>query len=330
MANSKFVRPGSDSSMVLIFVAFAAVAIWSTVPLTIRLLTTLKRRSGLYFWSLLATSWGLSIRQIGLLTSFLAPQCPWTLSLCLAQAGWVAMVSGFSMVIYSRLNIIVENRRIRRFALAMIVFNGVVWHIAMTTLSAGIARERNTGHRERIPAWQRIHDPLERVQIVMFSAQETIISFFYVRAAYQYLKNRFAQQDKTRSAMFLLLLVQVIIVAVDIALIVIDFAGYLQLKLFIHSFVYSVKLELEFVVLNQLVELSRMGIAGIPSFSFDVAPSSKMDRSVTAEAKHPGLVELMLPFPSVTLDLESQRSRGSKTSRCSLDFITTPDCINSR
>lgn len=67
--------------------------------------------------------------------------------------------------------------------------------------------------------------------------------------------------------MFLRLGVQIVIVAVDIALIVIDFANFLELKLFIHSFVYSVKLELEFVVLNQLVELSQLGGPGLPSFA---------------------------------------------------------------
>ncbi|KAF2023134.1 hypothetical protein EK21DRAFT_47103, partial [Setomelanomma holmii] len=215
--------------------------------------TTLKCRSGVYFYSLLITSWGLSIQQIGFCTQFLAPKCPWILSLILSQGGWVAMVTGFSMALYGRLNIILHSRKTRRAVLGMVVANGVVWHVAMVTLSSGIARARRMGQGDHVL------DPFERVQIVMFSAQEMIISFFYVRAAYQYLKSRFAKKDKTRSAMFLLLLVQVAIVVVDVALIVIDFAGYLQLKLFIHSFVCSVKLELEFVVLNQLVELSRMG-----------------------------------------------------------------------
>jgi hypothetical protein len=306
-----------------VFVSFAAVAIWSTVPLTLRLLTTLKRRSGVYFWSLIVTSWGLSVRQIGFLTQFLVPRCPWILSLILAQGGWVAMVTGFSVVLYSRLNIILETRGTRELVLAMIVFNGVIWHIAMVTISSGIAVERNTGHADRVAAWQRILGPLERVQIVMFSVQEITISFFYVRAAYQYLKSRFAQPGKTRSAMCLLLLVQIVIIAVDIALIVIDFAGYLQLKLFIHSFVYSVKLELEFVVLNQLVELSRLGVPGVPSFSIAVPAVGAIDNFPPAKGNSPDtVVDLVLPTPSTTLDLESA---SSITSIESLRFVTTPE-----
>ncbi|OAL52286.1 hypothetical protein IQ07DRAFT_597923 [Pyrenochaeta sp. DS3sAY3a] len=325
MANDTFLRYNSCSPLIYVFVAFASVAIWSTIPLTIRLLTTLKRRSGLYFWSILITSWGLSIRQIGFVVQFLAPSRPWHIALFMSQVGWIAMVSGFSIVLYSRLNIILESWKTRRAVLAMIVFNGVVWHVAMATLSAGIATERNTGHPERIAAWQAVMHPMERVQIVMFSAQEIVISFFYVRAAYQYLQSRYAQKGKTRSAMFLLLLVQIVIIAADIALIVIDLAGYLQLKLFIHSFVYAVKLELEFVVLNQLLELSQMGVPGIPSFSFPVSSRGVAD---AGNGKGPRvMVAVDEHVPAMTSDLELQRT---VTPKCSLDFITKPHRIASR
>ncbi|KAF2489065.1 hypothetical protein BU16DRAFT_440592, partial [Lophium mytilinum] len=245
-----------------VFIAFAAVAIWSSVPLTIRLLTTLKKRSGLYFYSILITTWGLSIRQLGYVLQFLVPSTPWPLGDLMAQLGWVAMVTGFSTVLYSRLNIILESRSVRRAVLYTIMFNGVVLHVLMITMSLGIAGSRyaakHGSHHAAtlLPRWQSPYSYMEKVQIVIFSLQEIAISFFYVRAAHQYLQSRFAQRGKTRQAMFLLLFVQIIIISVDIALIAIDFAGYLQLKLFIHSFVYSVKLELEFVVLNQLVELS--------------------------------------------------------------------------
>ncbi|KAF2099407.1 hypothetical protein NA57DRAFT_74907 [Rhizodiscina lignyota] len=248
-----------------VFIAFSAVAIWSSVPLTLRVFTTLKRRRGPYFWSLLITSWGLCIRQIGYTLSFLAPWVSWIASNILAQAGWVAMVTGFSVVLYSRLNLIVESRKVRRWALVMIVADGLIFHPAMITLSIGQIALRHEGKLHAVAQWQSVFKPLERIQILVFSAQETIISFFYVWAAYQYLRSRFEQGGKTRSAMILLLVVQLVIVAVDIALIAIDFAGLLELKLFIHSFVYAAKLELEFVVLNQLVELSKLGVPGLPS-----------------------------------------------------------------
>jgi hypothetical protein len=62
--------------------------------------------------------------------------------------------------------------------------------------------------------------------------------------------------------MWLLVGAQAVVVALDLAIIILDFCGYLMLKLFINSFCYCVKLELEFMVLNQLVEISRLGMAG--------------------------------------------------------------------
>jgi hypothetical protein len=238
------------------------------------------------------------------------------------------MVTGFSLVLYSRLSIIVHNRRIRQLVLAMIIFNGVVWHTAMTTLSTGKAIERYGGHRHKLLAWEYIDYYFERVQIIMFCTQETVILILYVHAAYRYLKSGFTDQGKTRRVMTTLVLVQLTIILIDIGLITIDFAGYLQLKLFINSFVYSAKLELEVVVLNQLVELSQLGISGVPSFSIAVTPCAKADLSEPNTVGGHGMITLVQPVSlRKSLDLESQQSRESKASGYSLDFITTPNRI---
>lgn len=101
----------------------------------------------------------------------------------------------------------------------------------------------------------------------MFSAQEIIISFFYVRAACCYLHSRFAKKNDARGPMTFLVLIQAVVVAADVAIVVIDLLGYLKVKTFVHSFVYIVKLELEFVTINHLVELSKMGLHGAISWS---------------------------------------------------------------
>jgi hypothetical protein len=180
-----------------------------------------------------------------------------------------------------------------------------------------------------LPTWNRIHDPVEKTQIVVFSVQETVISFFYVRAAYQYLRSRFAHPGKTRQAMFLLLLVQFIIIVFDVAIIFIDLAGYLQLKVFIHSFVYSGKLELEFVVLNQLVGLSQLGLSGMVSIDFP-----RQDKHVVENEDIAGriaksvTVEKMLPKRRLNSDSRVDlESCASKRSRDTLEFVTVPDLM---
>jgi hypothetical protein len=133
--------------------------------------------------------------------------------------------------------------------------------------------------------------------------------------------------------MFLLLLIQVVIITLDITIIVMDLAGYLKLKVLVHSFVYSVKLELEFVVLNQLVELSKMGVHGIPSFNLAVAGAcmAGVEDEAATKKKRGAMDRQMLPAWKATsdsaLDLESC---NSNTSAGSLDFITTPQGMDSR
>lgn len=262
-------------SLKRIFIAFGAVAVWSSVPLTLRLFVTLKRHGGVYFWSILATSWGLCIREIGYILSFLVPGSPLWLTSIFSQGGWIAMVLGFSVMLYSRLNLILESRAIRQRILIMIVVVGCIFYPFMATLSIAQTALRHNGQLHEYAAWSRVMTPMERIQLVFILGQENIISFFYTQAAYQYLHNRFEDRGKTRKAMLLLLAVQILILLIDIAILVIDFAGMLEVKLFIHSFVYSVKLELEFVVLNQLVDISKLGVPGLPTCSFDPEHGNK-------------------------------------------------------
>jgi hypothetical protein len=133
-------------NLLSLFIAFGAVAFWSTLTLTVRLLTTLKKRSGTYFYSILITTWGLTIRQVGNFIQFYAPRCPWQIGFIMQQVGWVGMISGFSMVLYSRLTIILESHKARRAVLGMIVFNGFVWHTVMITVLSGMRTTQYAGN----------------------------------------------------------------------------------------------------------------------------------------------------------------------------------------
>lgn len=126
--------------------------------------------------------------------------------------------------------------------------------------------------------------------------------------------------------MILLLLVQVVIIAVDITLIVIDLAGYVSLKVSIHSFVYCIKLEMEFVVLNQLVELSKMGVPGIPSFQPALSSACRPDDTEAANKKDsPQSFVRELASRRATMDsCMDMESLESTSSQRTLAFITTP------
>lgn len=247
-----------------IIAVFTGLAIWSTLHLTVQILFFFKQYRGLYFWSLIITSWALSIREVGFLMRWVAPNVPWQFSLALAEAGWIGMVTGFSIVLWSRLQIITSNSLVMRGVLGMIVTNGFVFHSALVILQYGLA----AASKSERGAWLRILNPFERIQITMFTVQEVIISGLYMRATYKLLQERIIHHaDTTRKALLLLFVVQTVVIMLDIIVITLDLAGYFTLKAIIHSWVYGLKLELEFVVLNQLMEIAKAGIPGLSTVS---------------------------------------------------------------
>jgi hypothetical protein len=163
----------------------------------------------------------------------------------------------------------------------------------------------------------------------MFSTQEIIITSLYVRAAYQYLQSKFnAQKSKTRSAICLLLFAQVVIILLDVTIVGLNMAGLSKLKAIVHSFIYCIKLELEFVVLNQLIDISKMGITGIQSISHAVpqvhaTPPQHTIVSSDVEGGCKNVPALEISVNS-TVDVESCDSRSTAQT---LTFITTPQSM---
>jgi hypothetical protein len=182
-----------------------------------------------------------------------------------------SMVTGFSIVLWSRLNIIIQDRRIRRGILAMILINAVIFHSALVALQFGLAASKGS---QRAP-WLRILNPMERTQITMFTVQEIIISLFYIHATWKILHDRIVHhREQTRKVLIMLFVVQTTVVMMDIVVITLDLSGWFTLKAIIHSWVYGIKLELEFVVLNQLVEIARAGVPGLSTITDDSVPDT--------------------------------------------------------
>jgi hypothetical protein len=88
------------------------------------------------------------------------------------------------------------------------------------------------------------------LQITFFYSNEILLSVYYILVAARHLRGLNTQRDKFRKIIGLLLRVQAIAVLLNISVIVVDYVGLLRLKRFVHSFVYYVKLELKFIVLN--------------------------------------------------------------------------------
>lgn len=230
---------------------FTALPIWTTVELTFTIFYIFRRYTGLYFWSVLITTWGVTLHAIGFILKFCVPQFNWILATVLAEIGWVGMVSGFSVVLFSRLGLVVRSRTVRKWTLVMIIADAFCFHVP--TIVFQFAVSNKSTHKKYLPYMA----PMERVQVMAFSVQETIISALYIYFTLQYLKTSF--QKSTRKTIALLVAIQVTVVLADIVVITLDYCEYFTLKAVLHSFVYAVKLQLEFVVLNDVKAMASKG-----------------------------------------------------------------------
>lgn len=232
--------------------AFSAVPMWMTLELTFQIYATFKKYGGLYFWSLLVCTWSLTIRQISRICVYFVPGCNQVFSLTFAMLGWVGTVTGFAVVLYSQLHLVTRNRRILRGVLGMIVADVFILHLPTMVAQIGVV----TKHQ---PSWISWYPAMEKVQVVGFSVQETIISGIYIYAARRMVKGSYNTQ--TKHCIRLLILVQIICILLNVPSIVLTYADIFLFKVTLTSFEYAIKLKLEFIVLNQLIGIVKHGIA---------------------------------------------------------------------
>ncbi|KAL8927886.1 MAG: hypothetical protein Q9172_001186 [Xanthocarpia lactea] len=229
--------------------AATAVAWVFVVELDLTILLTFRRRSGLYFWSLLISSWGCVLHAMGFILKFLVGS-GWQVNLPFIEIGWVSMVTGQAFVLYSRLHLVLRNQKTLRYILWMIIANGFCLHIPTVVFTVGINSPSQ-------PFWQPKFDIMERIQLIIFSIQECLISTIYIVSTVRILGSVY--HSMTRKVMLQLILINVICIGMDMVLIGLQFSANYVPQASIKPMIYAIKLKLEFTVLNQLMGLSKVG-----------------------------------------------------------------------
>ncbi|KAL1640387.1 hypothetical protein SLS58_007060 [Diplodia intermedia] len=243
----------------LVMIAFLAIALFNAAELIVMVLITFKRYSGLYFWSVLVAAGGIPIYCLGFTLKFFVTDVPNMnyIGLAFVIVGWIPMVTGQSLALYSRLNLVVHDHRKLRWVLWMIIVNGCAFHGATTGLA--FAAEGST-------RMASIYSAYEKAELLAFAVQECTISGLYIYETWKILRPTSAAQGKRITAVRRnLICVNVIVILLDMALIGIELANQYKLQTTFKGFVYSVKLRLEFSVLNTLLR----AIQGHTSSSYD-------------------------------------------------------------
>lgn len=232
----------------MVIAGFFAVACFNCVEILVSLLNRFKRRDGLYFWSMTVATLGIVLHSVVVLLRYysLGPNFPLCVLTCL---GWYGMVTGQSVVLYSRLHLVVPDRAKTRWVLVMIVINFCVLHVPVTVLFLG-SNTRESKHF--LPAF----NVYERVQLAGFFVQESIISGLYIYETARGLKPIFAiKRAMERKVMRHMITVNVVVILLDVSLLVTQYLSHFQIATTYKPVVYSIKLKMEFVVLNKLLLL---------------------------------------------------------------------------
>ncbi|KAF5020129.1 hypothetical protein F66182_7840 [Fusarium sp. NRRL 66182] len=225
-----------------------AIACYNCVEILISLLHRFKRHDGLYFWSMIVATLGIILHSIVVLLRYysLGPNFLLCVLTCI---GWYGMVTGQSVVLYSRLHLIVEDRSRTRWVLYMIIINFCILHVPTTILFLGSNTRDSSRYLEAFNVY-------ERIQLAGFCIQETIISGLYIWETSRGLKPIFAvKKAMERKIIRYLIIVNVLVILLDISLIVTQYMSHFNIQTTYKPVVYSIKLKMEFVVLNKLLLL---------------------------------------------------------------------------
>ncbi|RHZ65896.1 hypothetical protein CDV55_106376 [Aspergillus turcosus] len=240
---------GNSLALKITIATLAGITWYNAIELIILVFVTFSRYRGCYFWSLLiSSSIGLVPYSVGFLLKFFQLTEPW-LSVTFITIGWWCMVTGQSIVLYSRLHLVLRNPRILRRVLTLILVDAVIFHIPTTVLTYG----SNIAGPDTRSVYIRGYKVMEKIQMTGFCLQEFLISGLYIWETIRML--RLDPDRGKRKIMYQLVAINLIIILMDLGLLVVEYMNKYIMETMIKGVIYSIKLKLEFAVLGKLVYL---------------------------------------------------------------------------
>ena len=162
-------------------VSFLAISLYNVIVLNIIIFATFTRREGVYFWSFIFATWDIAPYAIGFALKYFDINVVWWVSYILVSVGWWVMVIGQSMVLYSGLHLIVQGAPMLWWVHCIIIFDAV-WIGILDTCLAWLS-----GRPDAPLSIINIFLTFDKVQVVVFCVQESIISALYIYKTVQLL-----------------------------------------------------------------------------------------------------------------------------------------------
>lgn len=237
---------GNSFALQAFIASLLSLALFSALELLVLVFSVFHVYRGLYFWSLLITALlGVIPDALGLLLKYFKLAPIW-IPVTLSTAGWSVMLTGQSLVLYSRLHLILRDQRVLRFVLGMIIVDAIVLQVPQIIASYGVIYACHL-------AFGRFFNVWEKVQLTGFFVQEVVISSVFIVQTLKLLRSYPTRSKRRTSIMHQLLAINLVIITMDISLLTLEFIGLFIIQTVLKTFFYTVKLKLEIAVLSRLV-----------------------------------------------------------------------------
>lgn len=230
----------------IVVVTVATLSIYNSLELLLLVASRFREWRSLLFISLVVASFGIIPYFVGFVMEYFLLAVFWA-DMILSSIGWIFLITGQSVVLYSRLGLILNSQRILKAVKWMIIIDAIIFHISTTVVQYGKMYGHERAHFARALFY------IEKIQMTGFCIQEFIISGIYMWKTVELLK--VISKKGTRKVMIELFLINCIIVLGDIGLLALEYSGQRVMERTFKGFIYSVKLKLEFATLTKLVDL---------------------------------------------------------------------------
>ena len=249
-------RPGEDVAAG----AFIGITLYVFVEVNVMIFRAFKKRQGLYFWSMQIGTLGILVETVGIILKYFGSPSTdhiWPLYTLFILIGWGAYTTAQSLVLYSRLHLVMRNQKIQRYVLYMIVstiFTLVLPHAILMWPAY------NTSDHHMSSLWSPREAIVQRYTQLRYMVTESIISGLYIWSLAPLL--RLKSNVRQRRVMIDLIYVNIVVIAFDILQVLLVYTNQLGFSQPVQSFSYILKLRLEFLVLNQLMDFAARGMTG--------------------------------------------------------------------
>jgi hypothetical protein len=166
----------------------------------------------------------------------------------LLNVGWVLFTPSFSLALYSRLHLLQPSQRFLKGIKLLIIVNSALFIIPTVVVTTLLSLNQSSTRF-------RVAFIVTKTEVI-FTVQEAIITTAYVYLFIRFTKGR-RDEPRTKLTLWLLLSAEMLVLATDIVLNVLLYTESFLARQMITAFTQALKLRIEFIVLNSLVDYSQ-------------------------------------------------------------------------